>query len=240
MQLDELRTTLRNKGHEVWIWDACDAQTKIIAAAHMGPRTQLLTYALIHTLTQVLTPGCVPLFTSDGLDLHGYALTAHFGKWLQETGRVKRQWVVAAELLYGQVKKSHRRRKLARVERRMRWGSLETFQAKLTAQGLSHVLNTAFVERVNLTMRRGLAALQRRSWSTTQTQAHLEAHFQWWRGYYHLVRSHGSLRAQLAEPRARRGKRLAQRYQKRTPAMAVGVTDHRWTVIELLSFPVAA
>jgi transposase InsO family protein len=96
------------------------------------------------------------------------------------------------------------------------------------------------VERVNLTLRRGLAALQRRSWSTTQTQAHLEVHFQWWRAYYHFVRPHGSLRARLAEPRARGGKRLAQRYKKRTPAMAVEVTDHRWTLVELLSFPVVA
>lgn len=80
---------------------------------------------------------------------------------------------------------------------------------------------------MNLTLRRGLAALQRRSWSTTQTQAHLEVHFQWWRAYYHFIRPHGSLRAPLVEPRGRTGKRIPQMYQKRTPAMAVGVTDHR-------------
>ncbi len=40
IQLDELRTTLRDKGQEVWVWIACDAQTKVIAAVQMGPRTQ--------------------------------------------------------------------------------------------------------------------------------------------------------------------------------------------------------
>jgi IS1 family transposase len=240
IQLDEMRTTLRDKGQEVWIWIAFDAKTKVIASLQMGPRTQVLAHALIHALVPVLAPGCVPLFTSDGLDLYFYALTVHWGQWVQAAGEKKRQWQVAAELLYGQVKKSYRRRKLVQVERRMRWGTLEAFTAKLKAQGVSHVLNTAFVERVNLTLRRGLAALQRRSWSTTQTQKHLELYLGWWRGYYHFVRPHGSLRARWAEPQGRGGKRSPRRYQKRTPAMALGVTDHRWTVVELLSFPLPA
>lgn len=240
VQLDELRTTLRDKGHEVWIWIACDAQTKVMAAVQVGPRTQILAHALLHALVPVLAAGCVPLFTSDGLDLYFYALTAHFGQWIQVAGEKKRQWQVAAELLYGQVKKSYRRRKLTKVERRIRWGSREAFQAKLQALGLSRTLNTAFVERVNLTIRRGIAALQRRSWSTTQTQRHLELHLQWWRAYYHFVRPHGSLRERLAAPRARRGKQRPQVYQKRTPAMAVGITNHRWGVVELLSFPLPA
>jgi IS1 family transposase len=237
VQLDELRTTLRDKGQEVWIWIACDAKTEVIAAVQMGPRTQALAHRLIHALVQVLTPSCVPLFTSDGLDLYGNALTAHFGQWVQVAGEKKRQWHIAAELLYGQVKKSYHRRKLAMVERRMRWGTWEAFQAKLKVLGVSRTLNTAFVERLNLTIRRGLAALQRRSWSTTQTQWHLELHFEWWRAYYHFVRPHGSLRERLAHPLARRGKRPPQRYSTRTPAMAVGVTDHRWTVVEVLSLP---
>jgi hypothetical protein len=71
------------------------------------------------------------------------------------------------------VKKSYRRRKLAKVERRMHWGTREAFMAKLHAPGLSHLLNTAFVEGINLRVRGGIAALPRRSWSTMQTQKHL-------------------------------------------------------------------
>jgi IS1 family transposase len=180
------------------------------------------------------------LFTSDGLDLYFYALTAHFGQWVQVVGEKKRHWQVAAELLYGQVKKSYRRRKLAKVERRMRWGTWEAFQARLKTLGVSRTLNTAFVERVNLTIRRGIAALQRRSWSTTQTQQHLELHFAWWRAYYNFARPHRLLRDRLGTPRARRGKQHPQAYRRRTPAMAVGVTDHRWSVVEVLSFPLPA
>jgi hypothetical protein len=67
-------------------------------------------------------PGCIPLFTSDGLDLYFYALTAHFGAWQQAVGERKRRWVVAAGLYYGQVKKLYRRHRLAGVEYRERWG----------------------------------------------------------------------------------------------------------------------
>jgi hypothetical protein len=174
------------------------------------------------------------------LDLYGYALTAHFGQWAEAAGVKRRQWQVATELLYGQVKKSYRRRQLAKIERRMRWGTKEAFQVRLQELGVSRTLNTAFVERINLTIRRGMAALQRRSWSTMQTQPHLQRHFEWWQAYYHFVRPHRSLRERLATPLQGGGKRWPQAYRKRTPAMAVGVTNHRWSVVEVLSFPLPA
>jgi hypothetical protein len=70
-------------------------------------------------------PFCLPLFTSDGLNLDFYALTAHFGQWLKGDcrGQKARQWQVAAGLIYGQVKKCSRRRKLVRVTHVMRLGT---------------------------------------------------------------------------------------------------------------------
>ena len=66
-----------------------------------------MAHTVIHTLRESLAPGCLPLFTSDGLNLYFYALTAHFGQWLQfgRQGRNVRRWQVAAGLIYGQVKK---------------------------------------------------------------------------------------------------------------------------------------
>jgi hypothetical protein len=80
--------------------------------------------------------------------------------------------------------------------------------------------------------------LARRSWATAQTLVHLQDGFAWWRGYYHFVKPHASLRVELAVPRDRGGRRLAQRFRQRTSAMAVGLTDRRWTAVELLSYPV--
>ena len=56
-------------------------------------------------------------------------------------------------------------------------------------------------------------------------------------GDYHFVRPHESLRVRLVQPRERGGRRLAQRYRQRTPAMAAGRTHRRWTAREVLSCP---
>jgi transposase-like protein/IS1 family transposase len=239
VQLDELRTRLRSSTQVLWLWLAIDPCTKLLPVLYLGPRTQNMAHKVIHSLRQILAPGCLPLFTSDGLNLYFYALTAHFGQWLQvgRHGRNVRRWQVAAGLIYGQVKKCYRRRKLVRVTHVMRLGTQADLTIALQRIGLSGRLNTAFIERVNLTVRHGVAALARRTWATAQQSPHLLAHLEWWRAYYHFVRPHRALRVALKQPRTRGGKLVAQRYQQRTPAMAAGRTARRWTAGEVLSCP---
>ncbi len=88
-------------------------------------------------------------------------LAAHFGRWLQVNGRGRneRRWQVDPRLIYGQVKKSYRRRRLVRVTRVMRLGTQDALSTALQRLGFSGRLNTAFIERVNLTVRHGIAAL---------------------------------------------------------------------------------
>jgi IS1 family transposase/transposase-like protein len=239
LQLDELRTRLRCAKEVLWLWLAIDARTKILPVLQLGPRTQHMAHLVIHSLRQSLAPGCIPLFTSDGLNLYFYALTAHFGQWLvgRRQGRNVRQWQVAAGLIYGQVKKSYRRRKLVRVTPVMRLGTKDALTVALQRLGFSGRLNTAFLERVNLTVRHGVAALARRTWATAQQSPQLLASLEWWRAYYHFVRPHEALRVKLVQPRERGGKRVTQRYRQRTPAMAAGRTNRRWTTREVLSCP---
>ena len=239
LQLDELRTRLRCAKQVLWLWLAIDPCTKILPVLSLGPRTQHMAHTVIHSLRQILAPACLPLFTSDGLNLYFYALTAHFGHWLpvRRRGLTMRRWQVAAGLIYGQVKKCYRRRKLVRVRHMMRLGTLEDLTIALQGLGFSGRLNTAFIERVNLTVRHGVAALARRTWATAQQSPHLLAHLEWWRAYYHFVRPHQSLRVRLVQPQERGGKLVAQRYRQRTPAMAAGRTHRRWTTREVLSCP---
>jgi hypothetical protein len=166
-------------------------------------------------------------------------LSAHFGYWLEvgRRGRKVLRWQVAADLIYGQVKKSYRRRKLVRVTHVMRLGTSAALTAALQGLGLSGRLNTAFIERVNLTVRHGVAALARRTWATSQQTSQLLAHLEWWRAYYHFVRPHESLRVALVQPQERDGNLAAQRYRQRTPAMAAGRTNRRWTAREVRSYP---
>jgi IS1 family transposase len=237
LQLDELRTRLRSRAHVLWLWVAIDPITKIIPVVHLGSRTQASAHVVVHALQQRLALDCLPVFTSDGLNHYFYALTAHFGDWVGDIGRRARQWQVAPDLIYGQVKKIYRCRRLVRVSYQMRCGTQTDLTAVLQGLGLSGTLNTAFVERVNLTIRQSVAALVRRSWSTAQQVPQLQAHLEWWRAYYHFARPHASLRVPLGQPQEYGGRRRPQRYRHRTPAMAAGVTYRRWTVHELLAIP---
>jgi hypothetical protein len=90
---------------------------------------------------------------------------------------------VAAGLLYGQVKKHYRRRRLVRVTHVLRCGTHTALTTALQTLGLSGRLNTAFVERVNLTLRQSVATLVRRTWSTAQDAPQLLLHVDWWRAY---------------------------------------------------------
>ena len=119
LQLDEIRTPrgtpgapwdlrrLRRSTQVLWLWLVIDPRTKILPVLQLGPRTQHLAHRVIHSLRQLLAPGCLPLFTSDGLNLYFYALTAHFGQWreVRRRGRNVRRWLVEPRLIYGQVKK---------------------------------------------------------------------------------------------------------------------------------------
>ena len=147
VQLDELRTRLRSCYQVLWIWLALDPLSKILPVLHVGPRTQNAAHQVIHSLRQSLAPGCIPLFTSDGLNLYFYALTAHFGQWIAfcHRGRHGRRWQVAASLIYGQVKKCYRRRKLVRVRHVMQLGTEDALTAALQGLGFSGRLNTAFI-----------------------------------------------------------------------------------------------
>jgi IS1 family transposase/transposase-like protein len=222
LQLDEIRTRLRPRERVTWLWLALDPRTKLIPALALGPRTQQSAHTLVHALRATLAPTCVPLVTTDGLRHYYYALTAHYGCWVG-TGR-RRRWQVDPRLLYGQLHKYYRQRRLVRVRRRTVCGRGGRLRRVLQALGWRGVVQTAFVERLNLTVRQSVAGLTRRTWATAQTATGLHAQLAWWRGYYHFIRPHLSLQC------------LARGC---TPAMAAGLTTQRWTVVEFLSTPCA-
>jgi IS1 family transposase len=171
-----------------WLWLALDPATKLIPAVVLGPRTQQAAHTLVHALRAVLAAGCIPVVSTDGLRHYYYALTAHFGRWVR-AGR-RRRWVVDPALLHGQVHKRYQRRRLVRIHYQMASGTRRALQAALRLRGWSGKIQTAFVERVNLTARQSVAALTRRTWATAQTIAGLQRQVAWWRGYYHFVVRH--------------------------------------------------
>lgn len=218
------------------MWVVSDATTKIIPVIQVGGRTQEMAYQVVHELKGRLHPGCVPVFSTDGLKHYFYSLTAHFGKWESLDGR-KPAWVLLGNFIYAQVIKHQRRRKTVMVERRVFCEEEQNYRERLKIAGLSGRINTSFVERINLTIRQCVSKLTRRTWGPAHFTPELLEHLEWWRAYYHFVRYHESLAIPLASPKRRKGKQQSTRYRKRTPAMAAGLTYRRWTVKEVLSYP---
>ena len=128
VQLDELWADIKHEGQALWVWVALDAKTKLIPVLSLSDRTQQAAYQVVHELKARLAPGCIPVFTTDGLKAYFYALTSHFGKWLTVEGKKSPLWVLLDDLIYARVVKLHRRRKLVRVERQVLCGTRETFR----------------------------------------------------------------------------------------------------------------
>jgi hypothetical protein len=148
LQLDQIGTRLRSRAHVLWLSLALDPISKLSAVLDLAARTQEAADSVIHTVHQQLAPGCLAVLSSDGLNHSFYALSAHFGQWVAEAERRVRQWQVATGLIYGQVKKAERRRRLVRVTPVMRCGTREQLPAALQGLGLSGRLTSAFVERL--------------------------------------------------------------------------------------------
>jgi IS1 family transposase/transposase-like protein len=236
IQLDELWADVKHSQQEMWLWVASDAQTKLIPVLQVGGRTQEMAYEVVHELKSRLKVGCVPVFSTDGLKNYYYGLTAHFGKW-KWVGKKKPVWELLSDFVYGQVVKHQRKRVTVEVERRMLVGEEKEYRERLKAAGMSGRINTAFVERLNLTIRQCVSKLTRRTWGPAQYTPELVEHLEWWLSYYHFARYHESLEVKLEKPVERKGKQQPQRIRRRTPAMAAGLTLRRWTVRELISLP---
>ena len=125
-----------------------------------------------------------------------------------------------------------------RVEHTLLLGEAKGFRGRLQELGFSGRINTAFIERLNLTIRQGVSLLVRRTWGRAKYSPELKLHLLWWRGYYHFAHYHGSLRVEFSQPIERKGKQTPGRYRSRTPVMAAGLATRRWSVLELISIPV--
>jgi len=149
-----------------WVWAAMDPESKLLLALDVGDRTLAMAQRVVHHVAQVLAPDCAPLFLTDGFRESLTALLTHYGQWVQPARRraqgpaPKPRWTPLPQLLYAQVIKTVRRRRLVRVSHRVVFGTLEAVQQVLAACGWQ--INTAFIERVNLSMRQHVAAVGRR------------------------------------------------------------------------------
>jgi len=225
-----------------WVWVAIDPVTKLLVAIDVGERTQAMAQRFVHHVSQVLAPDGAPLFMTDGFRAYLTALLTHYGHWVQPERHQTRgpapkpRWMPLPQLLYAQVIKTVRRRRLVRVSHRVVFGTLETIDDVLTPHGWH--INTAFVERINLSLRQHVAAIGRRATTLCQGEDGLRQQLALYHVYHNFVLPHTSLRQPLAEPLPTDGSSSVKRWRPWTPAMAAGLTDHVWSLRQVLLYRV--
>jgi hypothetical protein len=185
---------------------------------------------------------CAPLFLTDGFREYMTALLTHYGHWVQPERHQnkgpapKPRWMPLPQLLYAQVLKTVRRRRLADVKHCVVFGSLEAVKHILAPRGWH--INTAFVERINLTIRQHVAAVGRRVSTLCKGEDGLLQQVAVFHCYYNFCLPHTSLRLPLPQPEPTHGSGAATQWRPCTPAMAAGLTDRVWTLREVLLFRV--
>jgi IS1 family transposase len=225
-----------------WVWVAMDPVTKLMLTINVGERTLAMAQCVVHHVTQVLAPDCVPLFLTDGFREYMTALLTHYGQGGHPERRhahgpaPKPRWMPLPQLLYAQVVKRYRRRRLVSRRHRLVFGTLEAIQQVLAKHGWQ--INTSFVERLNLDVRQHVAAIGRRVNTVCKHEGGLRWQLALFHTYHNFCLPHASLRVPLAAPEPTNGMGSARKWRPCTPAMAAGLTDRVWTLRDVLLYRV--
>jgi IS1 family transposase len=212
---------------KAWVWLAFDPITKLIIYVVVGKRTEQQAKSFVLELSGKLS-GPPPLFSSDELPHYKTALTECYSTLIPvastgKRGRPKKPIVqIDAELKYATVHKTRDKGRVVKVERRIVFGKEQHINNILENSPVSQAINTSFVERNNLTLRQHSRRLTRKTNGFSKVLRNLEAQVILVVAYYNFVLSHCSLKI--------------KGNGERTPAMAAGITDHKWSMSELLTY----
>lgn len=168
------------------------------------------------------------LVCTDGWSAYVGSIQRAFREKVKETpGRGRARLCVWPELPIGTVIKRAQKKRVVEVTRTMSYGSQEEAERLLQHSVGGSVLNTAFIERLNATMRQRLATLTRKGRQSARRLRPLETGMYLLGTTYNFCWGHHELSKPTHEGRVV------------TPAMAAGLTNHMWSVSELLHYKVA-
>ena len=227
VQLDEAHSKLRPKQVE-WVHTALAMGSWFLLWVAFGPRTQDTAAALIAQV--IARTQALPLFLTDGWKAYTAALLQVVGGVYRrrrggQVGRKPKPRLVAPKhLFYAQVVKVRDQAgHVVEVSKRVVYGGPRRFGKQLRLRQLGETIQTAFMERWYGTLRGLVAPLRRRtrclSWSRTRHRGKVWLMV----SLYNFVMPHKS---------------LCQGRTPRTPAMAIGLTDHVWSYEEYIWLPV--
>ena len=206
----------------VWMAMAMMVKTRLWLGGEVSEQRDMpLIRRLIERVRRCAAPRPL-LFCTDGLRTYIRAIRETFRDPMRTGtgGRPRlRPW---RNVLIAQVVKRYEKRRVVETDRRIVDGTptrVETLRRRSQGNG---VINTAYIERLNATFRERLAPLARRGRALARHTMTLHEGMFVVGTVYNFCTPHESLSPT----------------QQTTPAMAAGITDHCWTMHELLAFHV--
>ena len=227
VQLDEAHSKLRPKQVE-WVHTALAMGSWFLLWVDFGPRTQETAATLIAQV--IVRTRQLPLFLTDGWKAYTAALLQVVGRVYRPRRRgkggrkPKPRLAAPKELYYAQVVKVRNKAgQVVEVSRRVVFGGPRRFLKQLRLRQFGETIQTAFMERWYGTLRGLGAPLRRRTRCLSWSHARHRGKVWLMVSLYNFVMPHKSLR---------------QGHTPRTPAMAIGLTDHIWSYREYIWVPV--
>jgi hypothetical protein len=230
VQADEIRAKIQ--GGILWMAMALQVQTRLWLGGVLSTARDM---HLIVTLMQKVRHSalCRPLlFCVDGCAAYVRAIRRVFREPIRTGKRGCPRLRPWDGIHIAQVLKQYAHKHVVAITRRIVQGTQAQIDALLQHSQGGGLINTAYIERLNATFRSRITALIRRGRALARQTQTLHNAMYLVGTMYNFCTYHKSLRLPLYLPHDRR------RWLRRTPAIAAGITDHRWTVAELLSFRV--
>jgi IS1 transposase len=223
---------------DYWIWTAIALPSRLRITSYLSQeRSEVDAITFIQQIRDS-SDGQAPFFTSDKLPAYVAALVANYSvleppPTKRGPGRPRKQprRLIDPQLRYAQVDKRRQGGRVVEVRRRIIFGTAGEIDVILKADGCGSAVNTAYVERNNLTMRQNVGRLVRKTLSFSKKVHYLRRHIALEDAVYNFVKPHRSLRQPTHDSQNKRRK-----WEQRTPAMAAGLTDYIWSIEELLEY----
>ena len=176
----------------------------------------------------------IPVFTSDDWDAFEEALLNVYGKielpQYKGIGRKPLPKLVPLDnLKYVKVLKKKVKNIIVETIQRIIFGDPKEIFEMLGVDSDGYI-GTSYVERINLTIRTSLSRFIRKGMNFSKTRRKHTKALDLFQAWYNFVKLHKSLRLKIESEN--------KKWFQRTPAMAEGITDHVWSLKELLTFRV--
>jgi len=229
---------------DFFVWRCVKRDTKLRIASHVGKNDEAGAQGLLSQVDERRAPEDESLLVSDGDLSIPPAMLAVLGKEVEEGTHRGPRWKTPRKesdenvLFARAIKQKDGNGRLLGIVEEVTWGDPEKVWQRLDPEGEGRHISTYCVERDNLTSRLHNSRLTRKSLRFSKQRYMLESAVALEDAYFNFCLPHDALKQRLDAPQPTKGKGSPKKWHPRTPMMAEGVTDHIWTLEELLSFRV--